>query len=103
ATPIDSEVNALINNSAPITITATAIGAGPHNAYLRTRLDQNPPIPSNLQAGSPPIYFDVTTDPTTLLQAPIHVCVNTTGMSFADPAHVRLYQYQAFGQLAAWT
>jgi hypothetical protein len=103
ATPIDSEVNALINNYAPLTITATAIGAGAHNAYLRTRLDQNPPIPSNLQAGSPPIYFDVTTDPTTLLQAPIQVCVNTTGMSFADPAHIRLYQYQAFGQLAAWT
>jgi uncharacterized repeat protein (TIGR01451 family) len=102
ATPVDSELNGLIGNYAPVTITATAISAGPVNAYLRTRLDQNPPIPSNLQAGSPPIYFDVSTD-ATLMQPPIQVCVDTTGMSFADAAHIRLYQYQHFGQLAAWT
>jgi hypothetical protein len=32
ATPIDSEQNGLIFNYAPVTITATAIGAGPNNA-----------------------------------------------------------------------
>ena len=102
ATPIDSEQNGLFFNYAPVTMTATAIGAGPNNAYLRTHLDRVPAIPSNLQAGSPPIYFDVSTD-AALMQPPIQVCVDTTGMSFADPPHIRLYQYQQLGQPAAWT
>ena len=38
------------------------LAQGGGNAYLRTRLDQNPPIPAHLQAGSPPIYFDLSTD-----------------------------------------
>ena len=101
ATPIDSALNGLVYNYAPVTITATAIGTGPNNAYLQTRLDRNPPIPSDLQAGSPPIYFDVSTD-AALMQPPIQVCVDTRGMSFPIPGSVRLYHYRHFGQLAAW-
>jgi hypothetical protein len=59
ATPVDSDLNGLVFNYAPITIRATGIGAGGGNAYLHSRLDQNPPIPAHLQAGSPPIYFDL--------------------------------------------
>ena len=96
ATPVDSDINGLVYNYAPITITATGIGAGGGNAYLRTRLDQTPPIPAHLQAGSPPIYFDLSTD--AVLIAPIALCVDTRGMSFANPANIRLYQYQQSGR-----
>ena len=98
ATPVDSDLNGLVYNYAPITITATGIGAGGGNAYLHTRLDQTPPIPAHLQAGSPPIYFDLSTDAT--LVAPITLCADTRGMSFANPANIRLYQQS--GPLGAW-
>lgn len=99
-TPIDSEVNGLYFGYTPVTITPTAILGGAGNTYLRTRLDQNPPVPSNLQAGSPPIYFDISTD--AIIQAPIAVCLDTAGMSFADPNNIRLYHYQQSGQLGSW-
>jgi hypothetical protein len=101
ATPIDSTINGLVFNYAPVTITAAGIGGGGGNAYLRSRLDQNPPIPANLQAGSPPIYFELSTD--AILIAPFTVCVDTRGMSFANPANIRLYHYRQFGQLGLWT
>ena len=100
ATPFDSALNALIYNYAPLTITATAIGAEGGSAYLRTRLDQNPPIPANLQAGSPPIYFDVSAD--AILVAPFNICIDMRGMSLANPAGVRLYRYDQTGPFGTW-
>jgi uncharacterized repeat protein (TIGR01451 family) len=63
--------------------------------YLRSRLDQLPPIPANLQAGSPPMYFDVSTDG--VIVPPVSVCIDTRGMSFANAGNVRLYQSQESG------
>lgn len=101
ATPVDSTWNGLALNYAPLTITPTAIvGGGVGHAFLRTRLDRLPAIPADLQAGSPPLYFDVSTD--TAFVAPIDVCIDTSGMSFASPAGVRLYHSRHFGQLSAW-
>ena len=97
AAPIDSAFNGLAFNYSPVTIKAAGLGAGASNVYLRSRLDQLPPIPVNMQAGSPPIYFDVSTDGT--LIAPITVCIDTRGMSFASAGNVRLYQAQQSG---AW-
>jgi hypothetical protein len=101
ATPVDSNMHGLVYNYAPVTITATAIGSGGGNAYLRTRLDQNPPIPAHLQAGSPPIYFDLSAD--AVLLAPFSVCIDTRGMSLANPGNIRLYHNQQSGQLSFWT
>lgn len=101
ATPIDSTTNAGIFNYAPLTFTAAAITSGTCNAFLNTHLDQNPPIPSNLQGGSPPIYFDVSNDGASLA-TPINVCINTRGMSFPNPASIRLYHYRQSGQLVFW-
>jgi uncharacterized repeat protein (TIGR01451 family) len=92
ATPIDSATNGLVFNYAPVTITATGIGPTGGSVYLRTRLDQIPPVPANLQAGSPPLYFDLSTD--AQLVAPLAVCFDTRGMSLASPGNVRLYQYR---------
>jgi hypothetical protein len=101
AKPVDSSINGLVFNYAPVTITAAGIGGAGGNAYLRSRLDQNPPIPADVQAGSPPIYFELSID--AIFIAPFTVCVDTRGMSFASPANIRLYHYKHFGQLALWT
>jgi uncharacterized repeat protein (TIGR01451 family) len=101
ARPIDSTLNALVVDYAPVTMTATAIGPGFYQAYLRTRLDQLPPIPGNLQAGSPPMYFDVSSD--AVFVAPVSVCIDTRGMSFANPTGIRLHHLQQAGQLQFWT
>ena len=95
--------NGLVFNYAPVTITATAIGAGPSNAYLQTRLDQIPPIPSDLQAGSPPIYFDVSTDAALMQPADSGLRRHARHELRGSPASIRLYQYRHLGQLAAWT
>lgn len=100
ATPIDSNRHGLVFNYAPVTITATAIGV-PGRAYLRSRLDQALGIPDTWQAGSPPLYFDLSTDAT--LTAPIEVCVDTRGMSLANPDGIRLHQYQLSAEGGAWT
>lgn len=89
ATPPDSTVNANIFFYTPVTITATAVDAGAR-ALLTTRLDQNPPIPSHLQAGSPPMYFELDT---TRTQGPYNVCIDTSGMSFPRPSTIRLYHF----------
>jgi hypothetical protein len=103
ATPVDAGLGGLEYNAyAPLTVTvATPPPAGSH-VFLKTRTDQNPPIPANLQAGSPPIYFDVSTDAASL-PTPIDVCVDTRGMSLPIPSTINLYQYESTGSPAGWT
>ena len=89
ATPPDSTYNGIVFRYTPVTITATAVDPGAR-ALLTTRLDQNPPVPPNLQAGSPPMYFELDT---TRAQGPYTVCIDTTGMSLPKPATSRLYHF----------
>ncbi|MEW6684219.1 MAG: HYR domain-containing protein, partial [Nitrospirota bacterium] len=101
AAPVDSSANAGIFNYAPLTFTAVGSTVGNCQAFLTTRLDQNPPVPSNLQAGSPPMYFEVSHIGASLV-VPIDVCIDTRGMSFPNPASIRLYQFDRSGPLAFW-
>ena len=103
STPVDSAFGSgFLFTYTPVTVTAAGVPAGTSHTFLRTHVDQVPPIPSNLQAGSPPIYFDVSTDAAFLL-APINICIDTRGMSFPVPSSIRLYQYKSTGPLQAWT
>jgi uncharacterized repeat protein (TIGR01451 family) len=101
AVPIDSACGTgFLCSYAPVTITAAAAPPIGSRVFLRTRVDQNPPIPVDLQAGSPPVYFDVSTNAPALV-SPIDVCIDTRGMSFPTPAAIRMYQNAGAGQ--GWT
>jgi uncharacterized repeat protein (TIGR01451 family) len=103
ATPVDSNFsNSFITSYAPLTITAAAAPAPGSRLFLRSHGDQIPPIPANLQAGSPPLYFDVSTD-APALTAPLQVCLDTSGMSLPAPGTIRLYHYADTGGVSAWT
>jgi hypothetical protein len=103
STPVDSAFGSgFLFTYTPVTVTAAGVPAGTSHTFLKTHVDQVPPIPSSLQAGSPPIYFDVSTDAAFLL-APINICIDTRGMSFPVPSSIRLYQYTSTGPLQAWT
>ena len=97
ATPPDSTYNAGLFFYTPVTVTATAVDPGAR-ALLTTRYDQTPPIPAHLQAGSPPMYFELDT---TRAQGPYTVCIDTTGMSFPKPSTIRLYHF-ARPPISAW-
>jgi uncharacterized repeat protein (TIGR01451 family) len=90
ATPPDSTYNAGVFFYTPVTLTAEGVDPGAR-AFLTTRFDQNPPIPPNLQAGSPPIYFELSA---TLAYGPYTLCIDTSGMSFPKPSTIRLYHYE---------
>jgi uncharacterized repeat protein (TIGR01451 family) len=88
--PPDSTYNGLVFFYTPATITAE--GAEPDaRAFLTTRLNQQPPIPPNLQAGSPPMYFELSA---TGAAGPYTVCIDTSGMSFPKPSTIRLYHFE---------
>jgi uncharacterized repeat protein (TIGR01451 family) len=90
ATPPDSAINANLFFWAPVTITAEGVDPGAR-AFLTTRLDQTPPIPAHLQAGSPPIYFDLSA---TGAAGPYTLCIDASGMSFPRPSTIRLYHFE---------
>jgi hypothetical protein len=91
----------------PVTVTfdnVTSSGL----TWVTTRVDQNPAAPVDsqtglplIQAGSPPMYFDVHTSAG--FSGVAHVCVNTQGMSFADPADVQVYEVQSGNWVALST
>jgi uncharacterized repeat protein (TIGR01451 family) len=64
----------------------------PGLSHFRSRSDLNPGPPVLMQAGSPPYYYDIGT--TAGYTGNIEVCVTTTGMSFANPGAIQLYQVQ---------
>ncbi|HZP07028.1 MAG TPA: choice-of-anchor D domain-containing protein [Terracidiphilus sp.] len=88
----DSPDSVYKGNVHPATITFPAVLAD-GLTWLQSRSDQNPPIPPGLQAGSPPYYYDVHT--TAAFSEPATLCVDRTGMSFADPNNVRLYELES--------
>jgi probable HAF family extracellular repeat protein len=65
--------------------------------WLVSRSDLNPAPPSGMQAGSPPYYYDIHT--TAAFNGPATLCMDMTGMSFADAADVQLFEMQS----GAWT
>lgn len=91
----------------PVTVTfdnVTSAGL----TWVTTRVDQNPPAQADpqtglplIQAGSPPMYFDVHTSAG--FSGVAHVCINTQGMSFADPADVQVYEVQSGNWVALST
>jgi hypothetical protein len=93
--------------SNPVTVTfdnVTSSGL----TWVTTRVDQNPPAPVDsqtglplIQAGSPPMYFDIHTSAG--FTGVAHVCINTQGMSFADPINVQVYEVQAGNWVALST
>jgi len=83
-------------NVNPATITFQSVLAN-GLTWLQSRSDLNPAPPVGMQAGSPPYYYDVHT--TALFSEPATLCLDRTGMSFADPAKVQLYELQA----GVWT
>ena len=44
-----------------------------------------------MQLGSSPNYYDLAT--TAAISGDVRVCIDTTGMSFVDPAAIRLYRH----------
>ncbi len=83
-------------NVHPATITFPAVlSAG--LTWLQSRADLNPVPPAGMQAGSPPYYYNIHTTATFSEQATL--CLDSTGMSFADPANVQLYELQS----GVWT
>ncbi len=83
-------------NVHPATITfPSVLTAG--LTWLQSRADLNPVPPVGMQAGSPPYYYDVHTTASFSGQATL--CLDSTGMSFADAADVQLYELQA----GVWT
>jgi Domain of unknown function DUF11/HYR domain len=101
ATPPDSTENAGVFSYTPVTITAFGSVDPGARAFLTTRLDQNPPIPSYLQAGSPPMYFELSTTGTSGFYG---ICVDTAGMSFPKPSKIRLYQFDlSIGVSGSWS
>jgi len=58
---------------------------------LTTR-DSGPPPPTGFQLGNPPRYYELTTTATYTGQ--ISVCINYTGVSYTDPASLRLFHYE---------
>jgi probable HAF family extracellular repeat protein len=83
-------------NVNPATITFQSVLAN-GLTWLQSRSDLNPAPPTGMQAGSPPYYYDIHT--TASFSGPATVCLDRTGMSFADPANVQLYELQS----GVWT
>ena len=103
ATPVDSAFGSqFLFAYTPVTITAADVPPAGSLLFLKTRVDRIPGIPSNLQAGSPPIYFDVSTNAAALAM-PIDVCIDTRGMSFPDPSSIHLYHHKPAATPAGWT
>lgn len=71
-------------------------GPGVTTLNIRTNI-AFPPLPAGYQLGSPPYYYDVAS--TVPASGPYTVCVDLTGMSFADSGHLRMY----FHDGTAWT
>ncbi len=91
----------------PVTVTFDNISS-PGLTWVTTRVDQNPPTQVDsqtglplLQAGSPPMYFDVHTNAGFFGVA--HICIDTTGMSFADPTNLQVYEVQSGNWVALAT
>ena len=76
----------------PATITFDNV-TGPGLTWVTTRVDQNPPAPIGVQAGTPPVYVDVHTSAT--FSGTAQVCLNTQGMSLADPARAQVHEWQS--------
>lgn len=92
----DSPGNVYFGNVHPATITFPSVtNAG--LTWLQSRADLNPAPPSGMQAGSPPYYYDIHT--TAAFSGPATLCMDMTGMSFADAADVQLYELRA----GVWT
>ncbi|HET9741964.1 MAG TPA: HYR domain-containing protein [Terriglobales bacterium] len=97
--PIDeARNNIFVTVYQPITLTFGQMNTGGFTS-LKTRLDLNPPPPcadatSCLQAGSPPTYFDLTTQAVFDASAGIDMCIDIRGMSLADPNSIAIYQAQ---------
>ncbi len=83
-------------NIHPATITFPSVLAD-GLTWLQSRSDLNPAPPTGMQAGSPPYYYDVHT--TASFSGAATLCLDRTGMSFADPADVQLYELQS----GVWT
>ena len=88
----DSPDNIYKGNVHPATITFPAVLAA-GLTWLQSRADLNPLPPPGMQAGSPPYYYDIHTTASYSGQATL--CLDRTGMSFADPVNVKLYELQA--------
>lgn len=61
--------------------------------WLVSRSNLNPAPPSGMQAGSPPYYYDIHT--TAAFNGPATLCMDITGMSFADAADVQLFELRS--------
>jgi hypothetical protein len=83
-------------NVHPAAITFDSV-TSPGLSWLQSRSDLNPMPPAGMQAGSPPYYYDVHT--TAAFTATPTLCLDTTGMSFADPGLLQVYELQS----GAWT
>lgn len=57
-------------------------------ATLNIQTDMQPAPPAGLQFGSPPHIYEIAA---TTTATAISVCIDTTGMTFADRAHARLF------------
>lgn len=78
-----------LGNRTPVELTFADVTA-PGLTWLTSRTDLVPPPPPDLQAGSPPIYYDVQS--TSTYDGNIRLCFNVRGMSFARTVdQVQLY------------
>ena len=96
ATPIDSAFNGLVFNYSPVTITATESELVPATCIfaagsISSRRSRRTCRPDRRRSTS-------TCQRMAALIAPITVCVDTRGMSFASAGNVRLYQAQQSGR-----
>lgn len=77
----------------PATLTFSNVVQG-GNTTLTTS-DTGPPPPPNFQLGAPPTYYDLRT--TAVYSGGIQLCINYTGVSFADEAGLRLFHFEGGG------
>jgi CSLREA domain-containing protein len=100
-TPIGTDVVAApvdaTTGDSPVDVTFANVTAA--GVTSLTTSDTGPTIPVGFTLGDPPTYFDISTSAT--FSGQIQVCISYAGISYIDPAALRLYHFDS--GLGAWS
>jgi CSLREA domain-containing protein len=78
------------SGASPVTVTFSSITTP---GITRISIaSSGPALPAGFQIGNPPVYFELST--TVGFTPPVTVCFDYTGLTFTDPAMIRLMHYE---------
>lgn len=93
-TPVGSSVavspSDATTGAKPVTLTFASVSQAGLTSL--TTSNSGPPPAAGFELGSPPVYYELTT--TAVYSPPISVCIDYTGIAFADEANLKLFHFE---------